>query len=342
MMYTIFDEYFICLVHDILNDQLNEDNASQLVPVEDTEFVYRNLTIPIGTTFDKSLNIVVDGKHVDLSYISFNHDKFNKFLTKNIRSQAFDGISANIGRIVNVDNLTAEIGSRLSKIVSDLEDSNIPSSFSQVYYENDVKNLSKKIPNTFALARFNVGFLKQHGIKVLRTAIDASNPHVLIVSEKLEKQVSNYIKNKINGNYSNIDILDTNEQNDVYNFLKNIIYDDIKTSTYVPLSYNPIDGKVIRKQAKADKPKDIMQDMEKHCVFSSIFHRTFFDSHLQTKHLTHSVCYDGSEFIIYRYDSAMDKYIFKALKEPKKYGVTIIESFRSFLERKGILESLYK
>ena len=148
MMYTIFDEYFICLVHDILNDQLNEDNASQLVPVEDTEhdilndqlnednasqlvpvedteFVYRNLTIPIGTTFDKSLNIVVDGKHVDLSYISFNHDKFNKFLTKNIRSQAFDGISANIGRIVNVDNLTAEIGSRLSKIVSDLEDSNI-------------------------------------------------------------------------------------------------------------------------------------------------------------------------------------------------------------------------
>ena len=144
MMYTIFDEYFICLVHDILNDQLNEDNASQLVPVEDTEFVYRNLTIPIGTTFDKSLNIVVDGKHVDLSYISFNHDKFNKFLTKNIRSQAFDGISANIGRIVNVDNLTAEIGSRLSKIVSDLEDSNIPSSFSQVYYENDVKNLSKK------------------------------------------------------------------------------------------------------------------------------------------------------------------------------------------------------
>ena len=338
MMYTIFDEYFICLVHDILNDQLNEDNASQLVPVEDTEFVYRNLTIPIGTTFDKSLNIVVDGKHVDLSYISFNHDKFNKFLTKNIRSQAFDGISANIGRIVNVDNLTAEIGSRLSKIVSDLEDSNIPSCFSQVYYENDVKNLSKKIPNTFALARFNVGFLKQHGIKVLRTANNTSNPHVLIVSEKLEKQVSNYIKNKINGNYSNIDILDTNEQNDVYNFLKNIIYDDIKTYTYVPLSYNPIDGKVIRKNVKIKN----MEDMEKHCVFTSIFHRTYFDNHLQTKHLTHSVCYDGSEFIIYRYDSAMDKYIFKALKEPKKYGVTIIESFRSFLERKGILESLYK
>ena len=337
-MYTIFDEYFICLVHDILNDQLNEDNASQLVPVEDTEFVYRNLTIPIGTTFDKSLNIVVDGKNVDLSYISFNHDKFNKFLTKNIRSQAFDGISANIGRIVNVDNLTAEIGSRLSKIVSDLEDSNIPSSFSQVYYENDVKNLSKKIPNTFALARFNVGFLKQHGIKVLRTANNTSNPHVLIVSEKLEKQVSNYIKNKINGNYSNIDILDTNEQNDVYNFLKNIIYDDIKTYTYVPLSYNPIDGKVIRKNVKIKN----MEDMEKHCVFTSIFHRTYFDNHLQTKHLTHSVCYDGSEFIIYRYDSAMDKYIFKALKEPKKYGVTITESFRSFLERKGILETLYK
>lgn len=219
-MHTIFDEYFICLVHDILNDQLNEDNASQLVPVEDSEFVYRNLTIPHGTTFDKSLNIVVDGKHVDLSYISFNHDKFNKFLTKNIRSQAFDGISANIGRIVNVDNLTAEIGSRLSKIVSDLEDSNIPSSFSQVYYENDVKNLSKKIPNTFALARFKVEFLKQHGIKVLRTANNTSNPHVLIVSEKLEKQVSNYIKNNLKDKKSNFDILDTNEQNYVYDFLK--------------------------------------------------------------------------------------------------------------------------
>ena len=175
------------------------------------------------------------------------------------------------------------------------------------------------------------------------------------MSEKLEKQVSNYIKNKINGNYSNIDILDTNEQNDVYNFLKNIIYDDIKTYTYVPLSYNPIDGKVIRKTyvplsynpidgkviRKNVKIKN-MEDMEKHCVFTSIFHRTYFDNHLQTKHLTHSVCYDGSEFIIYRYDSAMDKYIFKALKEPKKYGVTITESFRSFLERKGILESLYK
>lgn len=341
-MHTIFDEYFICLVHDILNDQLNEDNASQLVPVEDTEFVYRNLTIPIGTTFDKSLNIVVDGEHVDLSYISFNHDKFNKFINDNIKLQAFDGISANIGGIVNVDNLTAEIGSRLSKIVSDLEDSNIPSSFSQVYYENDVKNLSKKIPNTFALARFNVGFLKQHGIKVLRTFNNTSKPHVLIVSEKLEEQVSNYIKNKINGKQLRINILDTNEQNYVYDFLKNIIYDDIKTSTYVPLSYNPIDGKVIRKQAKADKTKDIMQDMEKHCVFSSIFHRTYFDKFIQTKHLTHSVCYNGSEFIIYRYDSAMDNYIYQALREPDRYNVTIIESFRSFLERKGILESLYK
>ena len=317
MMYTIFDEYFICLVHDILNDQLNEDNESQLVPVEDTEFVYRNLTIPIGTNFDKSLNIVVDGKHVDLSYISFNHDKFNKFLTKNIRSQAFDGISANIGKVVDVKNLTAEIGSRLNKIVSELEDYNIPSSFSQVYYENDVKNLSKKIPNTFALARFNVGFLKQNGIKVLRTANNTSNPHVLIVSEKLEEQVSNYIKNNLKDKKSNFDILNTNEQNYVYDFLKNIIYDDIKTSTYVPLSYNPIDGKIIRKQANADKAKDIMQDMEKHCVFSSIFHRTYFDKFIQTKHLTHSVCYDGKEFIIYRYDSAMDKYIFQALKEPK-------------------------
>ena len=337
-MYTIFDEYFICLVHDILNDQLNEDNTSQLIPVEDTEFVYRNLTIPRRTTFDKKLNIVVDGETVNLSYISFNHDDFKNFLENNIKLQAFDGISANIGRIVNVDNLTAEIGSRLSKIVSDLEDSNIPSSFSQVYYENDVKNLSKKIPNTFALARFNVGFLKQHGIKVLRTANNTSNPHVLIVSEKLEKQVSNYIKNNLKDKKSNFDILNTNEQNYIYDFLKNIIYDDIKTYTYVPLSYNPIDGKVIRKNVKI---KD-MEDMGKHCVFTSIFHRTFFDNHLQTKHLTHSVCYNGSEFIIYRYDSAMDEYIFKALQNPDRYNVTIIESFRSFLERKGILESLYK
>ena len=337
-MYTIFDEYFICLVHDILGNHLNEDNNAQLVPVDDNEFVYRNLAIPRRTTFDKSLNIVVDGEHVDLSYISFNHDNFKDFLKNNIKSQANDGISANIGRIVNVDNLTAEIGSRLSKIVSELEDSNIPSCFTQVYYENDVKNLFKKIPNTFALARFNVGFLKQHGIKVLRTANNTSKPHVLIVSEKLEEQVSNYIKNNLKDKKSNFDILNTNEQNYVYDFLKNIIYDDIKTSTYVPLSYNPIDGKVIRKNVKTND----MQDMEKHCVFSSIFHRTFFDSHLQTKHLTHSVCYDGKEFIIYRYDSAMDKYIFKALQNPERYNVTIIESFRSFLERKGILESLYK
>lgn len=226
----------------------------------------------------------------------------------------------------------------MNKIVSELEDSNIPSCFSQVYYENDVKNLFKKIPNTFALARFNVGFLKQHGIKVLRTANNTSNPHVLIVSEKLEEQVSNYIKNNLKDKKSKFDILNTNEQNYVYDFLKNIIYDDIKTSTYVPLSYNPIDGKVIRKNVKTND----MQDMEKHCIFSSIFHRTYFDKFIQTKHLTHSVCYNGSEFIIYRYDSAMDEYIFKALQNPDRYNVTIIESFRSFLERKGILESLYK
>ena len=229
----------------------------------------------------------------------------------------------------------------MNKIVSELEDSNIPSCFSQVYYENDVKNLSKKIPNTFALARFNVGFLKQHGIKVLRTANNTSNPHVLIVSEKLEKQVSNYIKNNLKDKKSNFDILNTNEQNYVYDFLKNIIYDDIKTYTYVPLSYNPIDGKVIRKTVKVDKSND-MPDIKNHCVFTSIFHRTYFDNHLQTKHLTHSVCYNGSEFIIYKYDSAMDKYIFQALQNPERYNVTIIESFRSFLERKGILESLYK
>lgn len=338
-MYTIFDEYFICLVHDILDNYLNEDSNAKLVPVKDTEFVYRNLTIPHGTDFDKNLNIDVDGENVDLSYISFNHDKFKDFLEDNIKLQAFDGISANTGRFfVNVKNFTTEIGIRLSKIVSELEDSNIPSSFSQVYYENDVKNLSKKIPKTFALARFNVGFLKQHGIKVLRTSNNTSNPHVLIVSEKLEEQVSNYIKNNLKGKKSKFDILDTNEQNYVYDFLKNIIYDDIKTSTYVPLSYNPIDGKIIRKNVKI---KD-MQDMEKHCVFSSIFHRTYFDKFIQTKHLTHSVCYNGSEFIIYKYDSAMDKYIFQALQNPDRYNVTIIESFRSFLERKGILESLYK
>ena len=335
-MYTIFDEYFICLVHDILNDQLNEDNESQLVPVEDTEFVYRNLTIPIGTNFDKSLTIDVDGKHVDLSYISFNHDKFNKFLTKNIRSQAFDGISANIGKVVDVKNLTANMNDRLNGIVTKLKDKGIDSSFSQVYYENDVKNLSKKIPNTFALARFNVGFLKQHGIKVLRTANNTSNPHVVIVSEKLEEQVSNYVKNKINGKQSEFNILDTNEQNDVYNFLKNIIYDDIKTSTYVPVSYNPKKGVVDRKDIKQ------LPIMKNHCVFTSIFHRAYLDILLQKKHLTHSVCYDGDGFIIFEYKSEMDKYIFDVLQELYQNKGKVTESFRSFLERKGILESLYK
>lgn len=45
-MYTIFDEYLMCLVYDILNEQLNEDVKAQLVPVDESEFVYRNLTIP--------------------------------------------------------------------------------------------------------------------------------------------------------------------------------------------------------------------------------------------------------------------------------------------------------
>ena len=121
----------------------------------------------------------------------------------------------------------------------------------------------------------------------------------------------------------------------MYNFLKNIIYDDIKTSTYVPLSYNPKTGVVDRKDIKQ------LPIMKNHCVFTSIFHRAYLDILLQKKHLTHSVCYDGDGFILFEYESAMDDYIFNVLKQlHNKEKVT--ESFRSFLERKGILETLYK
>jgi len=335
-MYTIFDEYFICLVHDILNDQLNEDNTSQLIPVEDTEFVYRNLSIPNIVKLKEPLNLVIDGKQITSFYRRINNRKFKSFLYENIKSQANDGISANIGKSAGMENLTANMNDRLNGIVTKLKDKGIDSSFSQVYYENDVKTFHNKIKNTFALARFNVGFLKQHGIKVLRTANNTSNPHVVIVSEKLEEQVSNYVKNKLNGKQSGFNILDTNEQNDVYNFLKNIIYDDIKTSTYVPLSYNPKKGVVDRKDIKQ------LPIMKNHCVFTSIFHRAYLDILLQKKHLTHSVCYDGDGFILFEYKSEMDKYILDVLQELYQNKGKVTESFRSFLERKGILESLYK
>ena len=334
-MYTIFDEYLMCLIHDILNNQLNEDSHSQLIQVADDEFVYRNLTIPNVDVLNQNMELTINNKFLNISYTRINDKNFKKFLEDNIKLQAFDGISANIGKFAKIENLTAKMNDRLNDIVTKLKVNGIISSFSQVYYENDVKNLSKKIPNTFALARFKVGFLKQHGIKVLRTAIDASKPHVLIVSEKLEKQISNYVKNKINGKYSPIDILDTNEQNDVYNFLKNIIYDDIKTSTYVPLSYNPKKGVIDRKDIEQ------LPIMKNHCVFTSIFHRAYLDDFLQKKHLTHSVCYDGDGFILFEYDSTMDKYIFNVLKQLHN-NEQVTESFRSFLERKGILESLYK
>ena len=335
-MYTIFDEYIMCLVHDILNDQLNEDNTSQLIPVDDSEFVYRNLSIPNGIKLKEPLNLVIDGKQITSFYRRINNRKFKSFLYENIKSQANDGISANIGKSADMENLTANMNDRLNGIVTKLKDKGIDSSFSQVYYENDVKTFHNKIKNTFALARFNVGFLKQHGIKVLRTANNTSNPHVVIVSEKLEEQVSNYVKNKINGKQSRFNILDTNEQNDVYNFLKNIIYDDIKTSTYVPLSYNPKKGVVDRKDIKQ------LPIMENHCVFTSIFHRAYLDDLLQKKHLTHSVCYDGDGFILFEYDSMMDDYIFDVLQKLYQNKEKVTESFRSFLERKGILESLYK
>ena len=335
-MYTIFDEYFLCLVHDILNDQLNEDNTSQLIPVDDSEFVYRNLSIPNNVKLKEPLNLVIDDKQITSFYRRINNRKFKSFLYENIKSQANDGISANIGKSAGMENLTANMNDRLNGIVTKLKDKGIDSSFSQVYYENDVKTFHNKIKNTFALARFNVGFLKQHGIKVLRTANNTSNPHVVIVSEKLEEQVSNYVKNKLNGKQSGFNILDTNEQNDVYNFLKNIIYDDIKTSTYVPLSYNPKKGVVDRKDIEQ------LPNMENHCVFTSIFHRAYLDILLQKKHLTHSVCYDGDGFIIFEYKSAMDDYISDVLQELYQNKGKVTESFRSFLERKGILESLYK
>ena len=334
-MRSIFDEYIICLIHDILNNQLNEDSHAKLIPVKDDEFVYRNLTIPDDVPLDKTLDLTINNKTIIANYTKIYDNAFKNFLYKNIKSQAGDGISARIGKFAKVENLTAKMNDRLNDIVAKLKDKGINSSFSQVYYENDVKMFHKMIPKTFALARFKVGFLKQHGIKVLRTAIDASNPHVLIVSEKLEKQVSNYVKNNINGKQSRFNILNTNEQNDVYNFLKNIIYDDIKTSTYVPLSYNPKTGVVDRKDIKQ------LPIMKNHCVFTSIFHRAYLDILLQKKHLTHSVCYDGDGFILFEYESAMDDYIFNVLKQlHNKEKVT--ESFRSFLERKGILETLYK
>ena len=334
-MRSIFDEYIICLIHDILNNQLNEDSHAQIIPVKDDEFVYRNLTIPDDVPLDKTLDLTINNKTIITNYTKIYDNAFKNFLYKNIKSQAGDGISARIGKFAKVENLTAKMNDRLNDIVAKLKDKGINSSFSQVYYENDVKMFHKMIPKTFALARFKVGFLKQHGIKVLRTAIDASNPHVLIVSEKLEKQVSNYVKNNINGKQSRFNILNTNEQNDVYNFLKNIIYDDIKTSTYVPLSYNPKNGVVDRKDIEQ------LPIMKNHCVFTSIFHRAYLDILLQKKHLTHSVCYDGDGFILFEYESAMDDYIFNVLKQlHNKEKVT--ESFRSFLERKGILETLYK
>lgn len=335
-MRSIFDEYLMCLVHDILNHQLNEDSHAQLIQVKDDEFVYRNLTIPDDVPLDKILNLTINNKTIITNYTKIYDNAFKNFLYKNIKLQANDGISARIGKFAKVENLTVKMNDRLNGIVAKLKDKGIDSSFSQVYYENDVKMFHKMIPKTFALARFKVGFLKQHGIKVLRTAIDASNPHVLIVSEKLEKQVSNYIKNNLKGKYTKFDILNTNDQNDVYNFLKHIIYDDIKTSTYVPLSYNPKRGKVNRKNI------DQLPNMENHCVFTSIFHRAYLDDLLQKKHLTHSVCYDGDGFIIFEYKSEMDKYIFDVLQELYQNNGKVTESFRSFLERKGILESLYK
>ena len=54
-MRSIFDEYIICLIHDILNNQLNEDSHAQLIPVKDDEFVYRNLTIPKDVSLNKKL-----------------------------------------------------------------------------------------------------------------------------------------------------------------------------------------------------------------------------------------------------------------------------------------------
>ena len=335
-MRSIFDEYIICLIHDILNNQLNEDSHAQIIPVKDDEFVYRNLTIPDDVPLDKTLDLTINNKTIITNYTKIYDNAFKNFLYKNIKSQACDGISARIGKFAKVENLTAKMNDRLNDIVAKLKDKGINSSFSQVYYENDVKMFHKMIPKTFALARFKVGFLKQHGIKVLRTAIDASNPHVLIVSEKLEKQVSNYVKNNINGKQSRFNILNTNEQNDVYNFLKNIIYDDIKTSTYVPLSYNPKKGVVDRKDIKQ------LPIMKNHCVFTSIFHRAYLDILLQKKHLTHSVCYDGDGFIIFEYKSAMDDNISDVLQELYQNKGKVTESFRSFLERKGILETLYK
>lgn len=120
-MYTIFDEYLMCLVHDILNEQLNEDDKAQLVPVDESEFVYRNLTIPVNVTLKEKLNLVIDDKQITSLYIRINDENFKKFLEDNIKSQADDGISANIGKSAFNNTLNATMIDRLNSIVTKLE-----------------------------------------------------------------------------------------------------------------------------------------------------------------------------------------------------------------------------
>lgn len=336
-MNTLFKEYIIYKVLDILNDRLNEQK--QLCPVNDSDFVYRNLTFE-----EKDFNnqITVNNKYfkqpLKLPCIKLSEKLFKGFLDKNIALQAEDGISSNVGSQFNQQKLDSQLETKLNKIIDQLNDHNITSNITQMYYQNDVKKYNRY--NTFGVARFNVGYLRKKGIEVLRTGDKEKCKHVLIVSKKLDAEVTEYINKRLNGSQENINIGSEQQQLNIYNFLGNSILNDIKYSQNINNSYslffNAETGNIINHKKNDDEKELEITDLDNHCVFTNFFHRGYFANDSKNNRFNHTVYYNGTEFIIYKYDPQIDDHILYALQN------NLTESFKTFLEHKGLLQQLYR
>lgn len=338
-MNSIFKEYIICMFHDILNGfNLNEEEQHlKLIPNE--AFVYRNITlddkikfnenIDVNLTQDPNITNNMNSKHIKVECVKFNDERFKKFLLNNVSLQAEDGISANQG-ISNTNNINFELEQRLNEFIKELNSKGIKAEFAQLYYQNDVKKFSNS--KTFAVARFNVGFLRECEIEVLCARSKNNKNHVLVVSKELHDYVRDHLIKIANHERSEINILDEPKQKDVYKTLSNYIFDDIKFSSNVnnfySLFYNVETNEIIKSH------NDITyDDLYKHCVFTNFFQRGYIVGNNEKKNFNYSVYYNGIEFIIYKYDHQLDDFIVYNLNNNK-----VTESFRSFLFHKGILK----
>lgn len=323
-MNSLLKLYVETIIDNILKGSLSEAYSSN---IDDTEYLYRS----IGCN-EQNLSKTITINDNIVHYQSFEQDDFSSLIEDNLCLSSEDGISTNRGWDIN--NLPTGIKidknfiNNLNHICRTLTDNfNIDANLALLYSQNDARHLERN--NTFAVARFNAGFLKKNGMDLMYAKSRANKRHVLIISTELNKKIKQKIINLLDNEGKQIDFNKQEDQNNIITFLANLIVEDVKNSTNINNDPAPFYN-IQTKQIIPSKSDNI--DIVNHSVLTNYFHISFENE----KSFNYSVFYDN-EFIIHESYSSLNSDILKAL-----VNNSISESFESFLAHKGLLVQLYK